>query len=123
MKEKRQFVRLDLNVKVDWKRISQTSEPAAEFTDRTKNISAGGLCLVVNEKLDVGEEMQIALELPSRQMINAIGIVRWINEYEIFGREHEKIYDVGVEFVNINKKEREEINKFVFASFGPEKKQ
>ena len=51
MKDKREFARLDLNVKVDWKKISETPEPKQEFSDKTKNISAGGLCLVVYEKL------------------------------------------------------------------------
>jgi c-di-GMP-binding flagellar brake protein YcgR len=121
MEEKREFVRLDLNVKVDWKRIGETSGPTAEFTNETKNISAGGICLVVNEKLGAGEELQIGMELPSGKIIDVKGRVVWISEYEIFGREHEKIYDVGIEFMNISKKEREEINEFVLASFSSKK--
>lgn len=121
MEEKREFVRLDMNVKVDWKRIGETSGPTAEFTNETKNISAGGICLVVNEKLGAGEELQIGMELPSGKIIDVKGRVVWISEYEIFGREHEKIYDVGIEFMNISKKEREEINEFVLASFSSKK--
>jgi len=121
MKENREFARLDLNVKVDWKKISETSEPKQEFSDKSKNISAGGLCLVVYEKLNIGEKVQIELELPSKKVIQAEGIVVWISEYEISGREEETIYDIGVEFVKISKKERDEINKFVFASFDTKK--
>ena len=121
MKDKREFARLDLNVKVDWKKISETPEPKQEFSDKTKNISAGGLCLVVYEKLNVGEKMQIEMELPSKKVIKAEGKVVWISEYEISGREEETIYDIGVEFVKISKKERDEINKFVFASFDTKK--
>jgi len=121
MEEKREFVRLDMNVKVDWKRIGETFGPTAEFTNETKNISAGGICLVVNEKLGAGEELQIGMELPSGKIIDVKGRVVWISEYEIFGREHEKIYDVGIEFMNISKKEREEINEFVLASFSSKK--
>ena len=121
MEEKREFARLDLNVKVDWKKISETSEPKQEYSDKTKNISAGGLCLVVYEKLNVGEKLQIEMELPSKKVINAEGKVVWISEYEILGREEEKIYDIGVEFMKISKEEREEINKFVFASLGTKK--
>jgi len=121
MEEKREFVRLDLNVKVDWKRIGATSEPTAEFTNETKNISAGGLCLVVNEKLEAGEELQIGMELPSGEIIDVKGRVVWVSEYEIFGREQEKIYDVGIQFMNISKKERKEINEFVLASFSSKK--
>jgi c-di-GMP-binding flagellar brake protein YcgR len=35
--------------------------------------------------------------------------------------EEKPVYDIGVEFVKISQKEREEINKFVFASFGTKK--
>jgi len=121
MKEKREFVRLDLNVKVDWKKISDTPEVEQEFSDKTKNISVGGICLVAYEKLNIGETLQISMELPSEKVINAIGKVIWISEYEIIDREEETIYDIGVEFIGISKKEREEINKFVFASFGRKK--
>jgi c-di-GMP-binding flagellar brake protein YcgR len=121
MKEKREFVRLDLNVKVDWKKITETPEAKQEFSDKTKNISVGGLCLVANEKLNIGETLQISMELPSEKVINAIGKVVWISEYEILDLEEETIYDIGVEFIGISKKEREEINKFVFASFGTKK--
>jgi len=121
MKDKREFARLDLNVKVDWKRTSATSEPGQEFSDETKNISAGGLCLVVYEKLDVGEILQIEMELPSKEIINAEGKIVWISEYEIEGEEEEKIYDIGVQFVKISEQEKEEISKFVFASFDTKK--
>ena len=121
MKEKREFVRLNLNVKVDWKKISETPEAKQEFSHKTKNISVGGICLVANEKVNIGETLQINMELPSEKVINAIGKVVWISEYEILDREEETIYDIGIEFVEINKKEREEINKFMFASFGTKK--
>ena len=121
MKEKREFARLDLNVKVDWKRTLATSEPEQEFSDKTKNISAGGLCLVVYEKLDIGEILEIELELPSKETIKAEGKVVWISEYEIEGEEEETIYDIGVQFVKISDEEREEISQFVFASFDAKK--
>jgi c-di-GMP-binding flagellar brake protein YcgR len=115
MKERREFVRLDMNVKVDWKQIYEASDITIEASDKTKNISAGGICLVVYEKLKKGDKLNIDMELPSRKIINARGKIVWINEYEIFGRELEKVYDMGVEFTQIRNEEREEINKFVFA--------
>ncbi|NIM90680.1 MAG: hypothetical protein GTO17_06990 [Candidatus Aminicenantes bacterium] len=118
MEEKREFARLDLNVRVDWKRITETPAPEQEFSDKTKNISAGGICLVVYEKMEVGEKMQIEMELPSKKVIKAEGKVVWVSEYEISGREEETVYDIGVEFVKISQEERDEINQFVFASFG-----
>jgi len=123
MKEKREYVRLDLNVKVDWKKIGETSDPSDEFTDKTKNISVGGLCLIVNEKLNVGDKLQIGLELPSKKIINTEGRVMWINEYEIFGKEEEQFYDVGIEFMKTSKDEREEIKEFVLTSYSTEEEQ
>jgi len=115
MKERREFVRLDMNVKVDWRQIFEAPEIRIETTDKTKNISAGGICLVVNEKLKKGDKLNIDMELPSRKIINARGKIVWINEYEIMGRELQRVYDMGIEFTEIRNEERDEINKFVFA--------
>lgn len=112
MEEKREFIRQDLNVKVDLKKIIETSIVLGEFSDVSKNISAGGLCLVVSEKLKIGDKLQIGMELPSKK-INAKGRVIWISELEINGRGYEEVYNLGVEFTEICDEDREEINKLV----------
>ena len=115
MIEKRKFLRIDISVRVDWRKNYNASDLSIESVDKTKNISAGGICLVANEKLKKGDRLNIGMELPSKKIVNIVGKIVWVNEYEIFGKELEKIYDMGIEFTEIPNEEREEINKFVVA--------
>jgi len=112
MRERRGFVRLDINVKVRWERVRQKGEEKSEFT---KNISGGGICLITEEKLNEGERLYLEIELPSGKLIYARGKVVWVNEYEIIGVEIKKKYDVGIEFIEIKEEDRQEIGKYIFA--------
>ena len=122
MGAKREFVRLKLNVRVDWKKIIETSDAVGKFPDTTRDISAGGLCLNMNEELTIGDRLQIRMELPSKKIIDAQGKVVWVSEFGIDSRGEKKTYDTGIEFTAIRDEDREEINKFVLTSL-PAKKE
>jgi len=115
MGEKRKYLRLDLNVRVNWKKIDDTADVVGEFPDTTRNISAGGFCLNMNEQLQIGDRLQIRMELPSKKFISAQGRVVWIREFEIDRRTDKKTYDTGIEFTEIGNEDREEINTFVLS--------
>jgi c-di-GMP-binding flagellar brake protein YcgR len=116
MGAKREFIRLKLNVRVDWNKIIETPDIVGKFPDTTRDISAGGLCLNMDEELMIGDRLQIRMELPSKKIINAQGKVVWIREFGIDSRREKKTYDTGIEFTTIHDKDREEINKFVLSS-------
>lgn len=122
MGAKREFVRLNLNVRVNWKRIDERADVIGVFPDATRNISAGGFCLNMDERLEIGDRLQIRMELPSEKIIHAKGKVVWISEFEITGRGDKKTYDTGIVFTEIGNEDREEINKFVLTSL-PSKKE
>ena len=109
-------------MRVDWKRIIETSEFVGEFPDATRNISAGGLCLSMGERLQIGDKLQLRMKLPSEKIINAQGRVVWIREFEIDNRGYKKTFDTGIEFTEISDKDREEINRFVL-SYLPSKQE
>ncbi|MFH0877020.1 MAG: PilZ domain-containing protein [Candidatus Omnitrophota bacterium] len=113
MQEKRQFVRLDVNVKVNWEKIVGEAPEPSEKENVSRNISEGGICLIVYEQLGVGEKIKLDIELPSQKKIAATGRIAWINEFAI-GQVQEKRYDAGIEFLEISPQDREEIKKFVF---------
>jgi c-di-GMP-binding flagellar brake protein YcgR len=115
MSEKRKYPRLDINVKVNWKKTAEPKPEDAESRDITRNISAGGICLMVYEKLDVGDCLSLDLELPSGKELHLVGRVVWTKEFEIIGKKESKRYDIGLEFLDIKAGEREEIKNFVFS--------
>ena len=116
MGAKREFVRLRLNVRVDWKKVIDTTDVVGKFPDTTRDISAGGLCLNMDEELAIGDRLQIRMELPSKKIIDAQGKVVWIREFGLDSRGEKRTYDTGIEFTAIRDEDREEINKFVLSS-------
>jgi len=115
MEERRKFPRLDLNVEVNWKRNSASPSVSAGNIANTKNISAGGVCLISDECLNVGQGLSLEIKLPGNRIINAEGRVVWTDQFEIIGGKYEKKYGVGVEFVDIKDEIRTEINKFILS--------
>ncbi|MFH1621838.1 MAG: PilZ domain-containing protein [Candidatus Omnitrophota bacterium] len=112
MGERRKFVRLDLNTKVEWEKVNR-DEPASEF--KSKNISGGGICLITDEIINIGDTLNLKIDLPTLKTIHAKGKVVWIEGFEIVGGRREKKYEAGIEFLDINDKDRQEIEKFVFS--------
>ena len=112
MEERRKFVRLNIDVEVKWEKISGAP---LDNINVTKNISGGGICLIVYEELRVGEELSLEIKLPTKELIAAKGKVLWISEFQIISEECKKRYDTGIEFLDICNEDREKIEKFVFA--------
>ncbi len=99
MEEKRKFVRLD----TDKLGISLKKEDASEDIGDAKNISGGGVCLLLDEKkISVGDVLSIQLNLPNEKIITTKGRVVWISEFEIVGGKSEKKFEAGIEFLSIS---------------------
>ena len=54
------------------------------YNGSTKNISASGVFIVANEKLEVGQLLKLNLPLKNGKMVRAVGKIMWIND-EGFG--------------------------------------
>lgn len=111
--EKRKFVRL--NALVD---VVYAKSPAAvkEEISLTKNISKGGICLIVYEELKENDLLNLRIFLPDDKVaINAVGRVVWIKEFIIGDNPESKRFDVGIEFVKINEDDLIRVNKYVFS--------
>lgn len=110
--EKRKFLRLNVGCEVSHKALSADS--ASSDKSQTKNISAGGLCLIVDEKLNPGTILELDFVLPDKKnTIKAKSRVAWIKPFKI-GSETEH-YDCGVEFTQINPVDRKRIDQYVFS--------
>ncbi len=113
MRENREYVRLDSNLRVNWRKIMETTDHIVEFPDVTTNVSAGGLCMIMHERINVGDELKLRMELPSKKFIYAQGIVLWINEFEINKREGKRIYYTGIEFTELHGEFQHALKEFV----------
>lgn len=113
MIERRKFKRLDVSkIEVSWKKESNPSSVAY-----TKNISAGGICLMSNaaDSLKEGDFLSLEFKLPTGKKVLVKGRVVWSEDYEIVGQEN-KSKEAGVEFVDISDEAKEHISKFIFSA-------
>jgi len=112
MEEKRKHLRLNAYVDVVWEKIANPIQQAPFKDDKTRNISEGGICLNINERVQVGELLDLVIILPNQKTIRSKSRVQWIRESEVVTKR----FDVGLEFLNISTQDREELKAFVVSS-------
>ncbi len=107
MKEKRRFIRFALSSKIDY--IVQ-KEPKVEKMGMTKNVSAEGMQLLTEEKLDTGKKIDFKIFTPDAlNPVHLNGRILWSKEIS----KGEKLsYCSGIEFGKI-----EEDNKTTFLKY------
>ena len=113
VEERRRFVRLNISVEIQYTVLEK--ETPDELKAKSRNISAGGICIIADEKIATDNILILSIYLPADEMpIIAKGKVVWARPFEI-GKEGER-FDVGVEFIEIDPKDRKKIDQYVFSS-------
>lgn len=116
MENRRKFPRLAVDVDVCWQKVEGRESADNPSKDITKNISEGGICLMVYEPLVKGETISLEFTLPTGKRINATGRVAWTSTFEVISEKAEASRcDAGIEFIDISKEDKLEIQKFVFS--------
>lgn len=117
--EKRRYPRLPLNLGIKYEIASpQDSETV---TTQTKNISAGGICIIAFKKMSVGLNLNLYFFLPDNEKtIQAKGKTAWIQEFSV-GNDNNKAYDLGIEFTEIAEADSKRIAKYINLQLAPEK--
>ena len=117
-RDRRRFVRLNSAFDVVYTRRKLES---GEKLALSKNISAGGVCLILYSAYDdvkKGDILDLIMHLPNQKRgVNAIGKVVWVRKFEIKDKVKGSRFEAGIEFVAIENKDKENIRKFVFAYF------
>jgi len=109
--EKRKFPRLPFNVKVKYEVLKVS--PLRVEENLSKNVSAGGICLVVSEKIDIGALLRLKLSLKGEVNFNIVkGKVVWVEEFSV---NDYKAYDCGIEFVDVGPEDQENISRYLIA--------
>lgn len=112
MEERRKYPRLKFNVDVDYKILRESG--FISTTAESKNIGAGGVCIIALERFGVGSSLSLKFSLPGApKPIKAIGRVAWIAEFSVGDAPLHTAYDTGIEFTEISDEDREKINEYV----------
>jgi hypothetical protein len=113
MDERRKFPRLNVaDVAVNWRK-----ETSLDCMAKTKNISKGGFCLVLDksDSLDIGDIIQLEFHLPKGAIIYSKGKVAWIDTFEIIYGKVETYFEAGIEFLDLGPQDSATISHFVLS--------
>lgn len=103
--QRRFYYRLQVLTKVAIRRLKEDSW----LEGLTKDLSGGGLKLIVNQAFKIGEKVECIIILDKNQEVNVVGeIVRSVRD--IVTNE----YEVGIRYVDISEKTRNDIIAFIF---------
>ncbi|NQS99516.1 MAG: PilZ domain-containing protein [Candidatus Omnitrophica bacterium] len=120
MQERRHFPRLVAAVDVEYKVLPEGARPQTETV--TKNIGAGGICLIVYEKVEVGRILNLKLHLPDTNLVvQAKGKVLW-SSYFTMERDARDRYDLGIEFTEISESDQQKLSLYIFKLINPDKR-
>ena len=113
--ERRRFLRLSLDTEFEY--VIMERAEGEHFTTGTKNISSGGVCIVVFEKLEQGAMLDLRFSIPTlKKFVLAKGRVAWIREMEFQGKTlHKPVFEAGIEFTEISTEDRKSINEYVIS--------
>ena len=108
MLERRKSERVNLSTIVEYEKIDNGKAPG-KFG--AKNISVGGICLIVDESIKTGDKLSLKVKLTEKKTIHVKGKV-----IRIEGREDKK-YEASIEFFEISDQGIEDIKNYVFLSY------
>jgi len=107
-KEKRKFLRVRIDFGLKYK-IKDSPSPLIKAV--SVNIGEGGIMMKIPEKLDIGTILELKITLPSPHVtMSSLGKVIYVSDN--YWDEYPP-YRCGIEFLELKKKDREPIRKFV----------
>ncbi|MBI4343749.1 MAG: PilZ domain-containing protein [Candidatus Omnitrophica bacterium] len=120
MEERRQFARLDTRIEVTCRAV--TTAPPQRMV--TKNVSAGGICIFVEQELAPGTHLEVSMTLPDRpKPVQFTGEVVWSEAYEIISKTHRKrAVEAGIKFIAIDPKALDALMQYVILAVKPRPK-
>jgi c-di-GMP-binding flagellar brake protein YcgR len=106
MDERRKFLRLNAKVSVTYQQADSTQESPTI----TRNIGAGGICILGSEAVALGKQIKVEIKLPEQgRIISFVGEVVWSGEVTLPDVASAPLVQMGVRFINIDPKDHQAI--------------
>lgn len=105
--EKRNFIRANFPCKI----IIHTPKEHI-INSHTENIGAGGVRVIIEENLNISSFVGLDVLLGSMQII-CKGRIVWVVEKPDSSNNEFRFWDTGIEFYEIEEKERTKITEFI----------
>ena len=108
--ERRKYVRLKAVVEVKYTVIGKPGE----INVFSKDVSAGGLCIIAEEELAPDTPLELEVKVPDlKDSIRALGRVVWQTKFEAANEQTKVFFNTGVEFTGISDFDRFNLNRYV----------
>lgn len=102
--DRRRFERAAITAQVEYELTNSSSGPS-RVRRNLANISLGGIFITTEEAIKQGTRMVVRFELPNKHRVIAVTRVRYAR----------KGIGLGVEFLNLDDEDREEIKELIAA--------
>lgn len=107
--EKRGFPRANVACKIS----VVSGERLLIFSSHTENIGAGGIRVIIEEKIEYSTAVDLDLFLLDKEKpLKCKGQIVWINEIKPTENKP-RLFDTGIQFIEISDSDRRQIRKFV----------
>ncbi len=111
MGERRRFIRLSSSLNIAYSKCNSSDKERLSFS---KDISKGGICLIIDEKLGKSDLLDLKIYLPRDETpINATGRVVWINKFATVRSAKEKKFYAGIQFTKIDEQGGKKIDEYI----------
>ena len=117
LNQRRAFVRLECRIPLQYQRMIQRAGedavPGKKHKVETYNISGGGICLLLEEPLEVGVQLDLELSLlPDKPPLMILGEV--VRTRRLPADQGPKQFEIGIAYIQIRQIDQDRIVKFVF---------
>ncbi len=113
MKERRKFLRFKVGVQVQWKKIVAPEQRSALHISQVKDISVGGVCLVLHPGIVVGDTLELEISIPRSSPIQVTAHVVWVDPNARDKDWPGTYYEGGITFLNITEAQQVILNKYL----------
>ncbi len=113
--QRRKYYRLGCSIPVRFRVVGSMNDQANENipfrSTIASNLSGGGLCLLLEEKMEVGELIECEISPEENKVIKFYGKVIRYQKSEL---DTKLKYEAGIVYIKINNNDREAVVKFIF---------
>ncbi len=100
---KRKYERIEMSIKVNCIDFIASEKIAAN----SRNLSEGGICIATDKPLSIGRHINLVFYLPGKENFKIIAEVKWSKKIE------DKLYESGLEFTDISKRNKDRIVDYI----------
>jgi len=111
MQERRAYVRVATKVNITYSKSNSSEKERLSFS---KDISKGGVCLILSEELKESDVLDLKINLPKENApINVTGIVVWIHKFMFEETPKESGFYAGIKFTKVNEGAEKKFDEFI----------